>query len=87
MTRREAFQAILQHRTPDRVILDLGGCPLSILTDEAAQWFREDEPSGSTFFPQFWQINPLSFFANLLLSMKKLLVCIAAILGKMIATT
>lgn len=37
MTRREAFQAILQHRTPDRVILDLGGCPLSILTDEAAE--------------------------------------------------
>lgn len=37
MTRREAFQAILSHRTPDRVLLDLAGCPLSGLSPEAAQ--------------------------------------------------
>lgn len=37
MTRREAFRAILSHRTPDRVLLDLGGCPLSGLSPEAAQ--------------------------------------------------
>jgi len=29
MSRRKAFKDILSHRTPDRVILDLGGCPLS----------------------------------------------------------
>lgn len=36
MTRREAFRAILAHRTPDRVLLDLAGCPLSGLSPEAA---------------------------------------------------
>ena len=36
MTRREAFRAIMEHRTPDRVLLDLGGCPLSGLSEQAA---------------------------------------------------
>lgn len=36
MTRREAFRAILAHQTPDRVLLDLCGCPLSGLSEEAA---------------------------------------------------
>ncbi len=29
MTRRECFQATLEHRRPDRLVLDLAGCPLS----------------------------------------------------------
>jgi len=29
MSRRAAFQDVLNHKTPDRVILDLDGCPLS----------------------------------------------------------
>lgn len=37
MNRREVFRAVLEHRTPDRVLLDLGGCPLSGLSPEAAQ--------------------------------------------------
>ncbi|NLG24197.1 MAG: methyltransferase [Clostridiales bacterium] len=37
MNRREAFRAAVQHKNPDRVILDLGGCPLSGLSPEAAQ--------------------------------------------------
>ena len=37
MTRREAFQAILHHRQPDRVLIDLCGCPLSGLSEEAQQ--------------------------------------------------
>lgn len=28
-TRRQRFQATMEHRAPDRLILDLGGCPLS----------------------------------------------------------
>ena len=41
MTRREAFKAILNHRTPDRVLLDLAGCPLSGLSSEAAASLSE----------------------------------------------
>lgn len=36
MTRREAFRAALRHETPDRILLDLGGCPLSGLSPETA---------------------------------------------------
>ena len=31
MGRRENFKAILNHQTPDDLILDLGGCPLSTM--------------------------------------------------------
>ena len=31
MSRRDNFKAILEHRTPDDLILDLGGCPLSTM--------------------------------------------------------
>lgn len=41
MTRREAFRSILSHQTPDRVLLDLAGCPLSGLSDEAAHSLYE----------------------------------------------
>ena len=41
MTRREAFRSILAHKAPDRVLLDLAGCPLSGLSGEAAHSLYE----------------------------------------------
>ncbi len=36
MNRRQVFADICAHRTPERVLIDLGGCPLSGLSPEAA---------------------------------------------------
>ncbi len=43
---------------------------ISICTDQRqyGQWFLDVYPSGSTFLPQWMQVNPLSFFVNLFTS-------------------
>ena len=37
MGRRKNFEDTLAHRTPDNLILDLGGCPLSGMTGDSEQ--------------------------------------------------
>ena len=37
MNRRKAFEDIINHRQPDMVIKDLGGCPLSCMEDSCAE--------------------------------------------------
>lgn len=72
MTRREAFRAIVNHQTPDRVLLDLGGCPLSGLSPEAAAslfhhlGYRCDYTLGLTPFGQFGQVAHRGAYGMLL---------------------
>ena len=37
MSRRQSFADTLKHQTPERLILDLGGCPLSSMEGESEQ--------------------------------------------------
>lgn len=37
MNRRKVFQDICSHRNPEKVLMDLGGCPLSDLSQDAAE--------------------------------------------------
>lgn len=39
MSRREDFNRILNHQRPERQIIDLGGCPLSSMTEDAMHKF------------------------------------------------
>jgi uroporphyrinogen decarboxylase len=53
MSRRDNFRAILEHRTPDDLILDLGGCPLSTMQGMSMYnlldylGIKRERPSGS----------------------------------------
>ena len=53
MSRRDNFKAILEHRTPDDLILDLGGCPLSTMQGMSMYnlldhlGMKRERPSGS----------------------------------------
>ena len=64
MDRRQVFSDIMAHKTPQKVLLDLCGCPLSEMTQEA------EEPLFSLLWFQLASFLSLSLYLSFQFSLQ-----------------